>query len=96
MQIALALLIAAVVGIGVHFALPHRQNRGVMVAPAIAAAVGTIVWAALTWAGVGIDNPWIWLAAIVVPLVIAVPVVLALSRTRVRGDQRERERLGLV
>ncbi|MFG6476341.1 hypothetical protein ACFXP7_08100 [Microbacterium sp. P06] len=96
MQIALALLTAAVVGIGVHFALPHRQNRGVMVAPAIAAAVGTIVWAALTWAGVGIDNPWIWLAAIVVPLVIAVPAVLALSRARVRGDQRERERLGLV
>lgn len=96
MQIALALLIAVVIGIALHFALPHRQKRGVVVAPAIAAAAGVITWAALTWAGVGIDNPWIWLSAIIVPAVVTAPVVLALGAARVRGDDRERQRLGLV
>ncbi|RKT36572.1 hypothetical protein DEU34_1087 [Microbacterium sp. AG1240] len=96
MQIALALLIAVVIGVALHVALPHRQKRGVVVAPAIAAAAGVITWAALTWAGVGIDNPWIWLSAITVPAVVTAPLVLALGAARVRGDERERRSLGLV
>jgi hypothetical protein len=96
MQIVLALLIAAAIGAGVHFLLPHRSTRGVVLAPMIAAAVGGIVWTALTWAGLGIDNPWIWLAAVIAPIVVTVPAVLLISAARVRGDARERTRLGLV
>jgi hypothetical protein len=96
MQIVLALLIAAAIGAGVHFLLPHRSTRGVVLAPMIAAAVGGVVWTALTWAGLGIENPWIWLAAIVAPIVVTVPAVLLISAARVRGDARERARLGLV
>jgi hypothetical protein len=96
MQIGLALIIAAAIGAGVHFLLPSRSTRGVVLAPMTAAAVGGVVWAALTWAGLGIDNPWIWLASIVVPIVVTVPAVMLVSAARVRGDARERARLGLV
>jgi hypothetical protein len=47
----------------------------------------------LTWAGVGIDTPWPWLAAFIVPAVITYPVLLILARARVAHDARERARL---
>ena len=96
MEIALALVIAAALGIGVHFLLPHRRNRGAFVAPLIAAAVGAVAWTALTWADLGADNPWIWVTAVIAPIVVSAALTLGLSLSRVRGDHRERERLGLA
>lgn len=95
MQILLGILIAAVVGIAAHFALPQRPTRGVALAPLIAAASGAVAWTALTWAGLGPENPLIWLAALAVPALVTVPVVMTLSAARVRSDTAERERLRL-
>ncbi len=95
MQILLGILIAAVVGIAAHFALPQRPTRGVALVPLIAAASGAVAWTALTWAGLGPENPLIWLAALAVPALVTVPVVMALSAARVRSDAAERERLRL-
>ena len=96
MQILLGILIAAVVGVAVHFVLPGRENRGIVVAPVVAAAVGAVVWTTLTWFGVGIDNPWIWIAAVVAPAIVTVPVILALTAARRRADLAERTRLRLT
>jgi hypothetical protein len=96
MEIALALVIAAAIGIAVHFALPHRQSRGAVIAPMTAAAAGAVAWMALTWAGLGTDNPWIWLASVVVPAAVSAALVLIVGRARVRGDLHERARLGLL
>jgi len=96
MQILLGILIGAVVGLVVHFALPGRNGRGMVVAPIVGAAVAAVVWAGLTWLGFGIDAPWIWLAAIVIPAVVTVPVVLALAAARRRTEAAERARLHLV
>ena len=48
----------------------------------------------LTWAGVGMDTPWLWLAAFVVPIVGDLAGRWSiLARTRVAHDARERARL---
>ena len=47
----------------------------------------------LTWAGVGLDSPWLWLSAFVAPAVVTYPVLLLLTRARTGHDARERARL---
>ncbi|MEI3867061.1 hypothetical protein FBY40_2445 [Microbacterium sp. SLBN-154] len=96
MQILLAFIAGAAIGISIHFLLQGRDSRGVVLAPVIGAAASGIVWSALTWSGVGIDNPWIWLSALVAPAVVTAPVVALLARARVAADRRERERLGIA
>lgn len=50
----------------------------------------------LTWAGVGLDSPWLWLSAVVVPIVVTYPVVTILARVRIAHDARERARLKIA
>lgn len=95
MQILLAFIIGAVIGVGIHFQLHQRLTRGVVLAPMIGAVSAGLAWTILTWAGIGVDTPWPWLAALVVPIVVTYPAILLTSRVRVARDARERERLGI-
>lgn len=95
MQILIAFIVGAVVGIGIHFLLHQRLTRGVVLAPMIGAVSAGAAWVILTWLGVGIDTPWPWLAALVVPIVVTYPAIMILSRLRVAHDAREKARLGL-
>ncbi|WP_019179803.1 hypothetical protein [Microbacterium yannicii] len=95
MQILLAFILGAVIGIGIHFQLHQRLTRGVVVAPMIGAVSAGLAWTILTWAGVGIDTPWPWLAALIVPIAVTYPAVILLSRVRVAHDAREKARLGI-
>lgn len=95
MQILLAFILGAVIGIGIHFQLHQRLTRGVVVAPMIGAVSAGLAWTILTWAGVGIDTPWPWLAALIVPIAVTYPAVILLSRLRVAHDAREKARLGI-
>ena len=93
MQIILALIVGAVLGIAVHFLVAHRSTRGVVIGPVLGALAAGLVWTILTWAGVGIDSVWLWLSMFVAPVVVTYPVLVVLSRVRVAHDARERERL---
>ena len=93
MQILLAFIVGAVIGMALHYVAPERATRGVALAPILGAVVAGIAWTILTWAGVGIDTPWPWLAALVVPAVVVYPTLLVLGRMRVAADARERARL---
>lgn len=95
MQILLAFIIGAVIGVGIHFQLHQRLTRGVVLAPMIGAVSAGLAWAILTWVGIGVDTPWPWLAALIVPIVVTYPAILLTSRVRVARDVRERERLGI-
>lgn len=95
MQILLAFIAGAVIGIGVHFHIGARSTRGAALAPMIGTIAAGAAWAILTWAGIGIDTPWPWLAAVVVPLAVTYPAVIILSRVRTAHDASERERLGI-
>ena len=93
MQILIAFIIGAVIGLAVHFQLPQRSTRGVVLAPILGALSAGLAWMILTWLGVGIDTPWPWLAALIVPVVVTYPTLMLLTRSRVARDARERTRL---
>jgi hypothetical protein len=93
MEILLALIFGATVGGALHFLMAGRSARGVALAPVLGALVGGLTWLVFTWAGVGLDSPWIWVVSIVAPLVVVPPVLLILTRARATHDARERLRL---
>ena len=93
MQILLAFLIGGAIGAAIHFLVPGRPTRGVALAPIVGAAASGLAWMILTWAGLGLDNPWLWLSAFVAPIVVTYPVLVVLERTRTSHDARERARL---
>jgi len=92
-QILLAFLVGAVIGAAVHFAVGDRGTRGVALGPVLGAASAGLVWMILTWAGIGLDSPWLWLSAFVVPIVVTYPALVVLARTRTAHDARERAQL---
>ncbi len=95
MQILLAFLIGAAVGAAAHFLVRDRSTRGAALGPVIGALGAGAVWMILTWAGLGLDSPWLWLSALVVPIVVTYPVLAVLARSRTAHDARERARLKL-
>lgn len=95
MQILLGLIIGAVVGLGAHFALPHRDVRGVALAPLAGAAASGVTWTALTWAGLTVESPILWLAAIAAPVLTTIVLVPLVSRIRLQRDAADRTRLSI-
>ena len=93
MQILLAFIIGAAIGAAAHFLVRGRSTRGVALAPIVGALAAGLAWMLLTWTGVGLDGPWLWLSAFVAPIVVTYPVLLILARTRTAHDDRERARL---
>ena len=93
MQILLALIAGGVLGIAAHYLAPGSADRGVALGPVIGALVGGLVWLAFTWAGVGIDSPWIWVASFIAPFLVAYPALRVLASVRSSHDARERARL---
>ncbi|WP_243074586.1 hypothetical protein [Microbacterium sp. SS28] len=95
MQILIALIVGASIGLAVHVLARGRETRGAALAPIIGAFVAGLCWLILTWAGVGLDSFWLWASPFVVSW-IAWPVVALLARRRIASDARERARLRLV
>ena len=96
MQILLGFIAGAVVGIAVHYLVPGRDTRGVALAPIAGAVIAGIAWTALTWAGLTIENPVLWLSAVIVPAAIVTPAVVVLTRVRIRRDHREQVQRGIA
>ena len=95
MQILLALIVGASVGVAVHFLARGRATRGVAFAPMLGALLAGLAWMILTWAGFGLDSALLWLSPLVVPW-LAWPVVALLARSRDAHDEAERRRLRIT
>ncbi len=93
MQILLALIIGAALGYGMHLLVAGRETRGSALGPVVGAVVGGIVWLVLTWLGFGLDNPWLWVAAIAAPPLVVAPLLIVLRRIRLAHDEQTRRRL---
>jgi hypothetical protein len=93
MQIILALIVGAAIGIGIHFLVADRATRGVAVAPITGALAAGLAWSVMTWAGIGTDSLWLWLSMLVAPVIVVYPVLVLLSRARLARDAAERARL---
>lgn len=96
MQIVLALILGAAIGLAAEFLVRGREARGAAVAPVLGAVIGGVVWTILTWAGLAFDNPVIWVASIAAPAVVVPAVLVLATRTRARADAEERRRLRIA
>lgn len=96
MQILLGLIAGAVIGTAAHFSLDGRDTRGAALLPIIGTFSAGLAWMLLTWLGLGIDSPWLWLSALVVPAVVTFPVGILVTKLRRAHDERERERLKIA
>lgn len=96
MQILLALIFGAAYGSAMHFVQPGRSLRGAALGPMVGSLTGGATWLVLTWLGFGISSPWLWIAAVAVPLVVVPLVHIVLTRTRTAHDAAERQRLRIA
>jgi len=95
MYILLALIAACVLGVVVHYLIPHRDRRGVALVPAIATAVAAAAYALGQWAGLKESSVWLWLIALGGAVVISAAVGVILTRVRRHGDAVRRAELGV-
>ena len=95
MYILLALITACALGVLVHFLAPHRDRRGVALAPAIATAVAGAAYALGQWAGLKESSVGLWLLSLGGAVVLSVAATLVLTRLRVLRDAERRAALGI-
>jgi len=88
MELLFVTLISFCIGLGARYALPGRDTYGVVLLPAIAAAVSAIVWVGLTWLGWKFDGGWIWVVSLVAGAVVSLVLALTVPRQR-RGNDEE-------
>jgi uncharacterized membrane protein YeaQ/YmgE (transglycosylase-associated protein family) len=96
MDILLAFVFGAALGLIAHAVLPGRNLRGSAVAPVAGALVGGAVWLALTWAGLTNEDFLLWAASVLVPAAVVFAGTALLTRLRRAHDAREAERLGIA
>jgi hypothetical protein len=87
-QLIYAGVIGFFIGLAVHYLLPGRHSYGLLLLPAIAAAVTCAVWAGVIWIGFTLDGGWIWAASLGAALVVSLVVGLVLPRARRSSDER--------
>lgn len=92
MELLFAIVIGAALGLGARYALRGRRTHGVLVLPAIAAAVTAIVWVALVWAGLRFDGGWIWTISLVAGALAAIVAGVVIPRVRTSADAAFLER----
>jgi uncharacterized membrane protein YeaQ/YmgE (transglycosylase-associated protein family) len=88
MELLFIILGGAIIGLGARYFLPNRDRHGVILIPAIGAIAASVIWVALTWAGMKWDGGWIWAITLVATGVAAVVADLLLGRTRKERDQK--------
>lgn len=95
MYILLALVGACALGIGLHFLLPGRELRGVVVTPAIATAASGAIYTLMQWAGVAETDVWLWVASAGGGLLLALAATALITGIRRAADARTAQRLGI-
>ncbi|GLK18219.1 hypothetical protein [Herbiconiux flava] len=87
MELLFITLGGVILGLIARYALPNRDRHGVVVVPAIGAAVAAVVWVVLTWAGLPWDGGWIWAISLVVTAVAVVVADVLIGRRRKERDE---------
>ena len=93
MELLFITLGGIILGLLARYLLPNRDRHGVVLIPAIGAAVSAVVWVGLTWLGWAWDGGWIWVVSLVVTAVVVVAADILIGRTRKTHDA---ERLQLL
>jgi hypothetical protein len=91
MEIVYAVVVGAGVGLLLRYLLPARTTYGLLLLPALGAAVTAAVWAGMSWLGIDFETGWgwLWLASIGAAAVVSLLVALLVGGRRARSDARE-------
>jgi hypothetical protein len=91
MEIVYAVVVGAGAALLLRYLLPGRGTYGVVLLPALGAAVTAAVWAGMSWLGFDFDGNWgwLWLASVGGAIVVALVVGLIVGTRRQRSDARE-------
>ncbi|HEU4756921.1 MAG TPA: hypothetical protein VFS72_09690 [Agromyces sp.] len=93
MELLFVTLGGAILGLAARYALPRRHTHGVVLVPAVGAAVAAVAWVALTWLGLPWDGGWIWVISLVVAGAAAAGTALLIGPRRERQDAEAFARL---
>ena len=88
MELLFVVLGGAILGLGARYLLPRRHTHGAVLVPALGAAAASVLWVALTWAGLKWDGGWIWWITLVGTAAIVAVTDLVLGRVRTVSDER--------
>ena len=88
MELLFVTVIAAGIGLLVRTAVPGRNEYGLLLIPAVSAAVTAAVWVALVWLGLTFDGGWIWAISLVLGGAAALAFAVLLPRRREKHDER--------
>ena len=94
MELMFVILISAAIGLFLTYASREgRHTYGVLLLPAVSAAVTSVVWIALLWLGFTFDGTWIWVISLVVGPAVALVLALRLPKARTVADSAMLTRL---
>ena len=86
MELLWVIAIGAAIGAVARYVVRGREHYGIVLLPALTASVASVVWVALTWAGLAWDGGWIWVATMAATVAVAIAVPLLLARRRAAAD----------
>jgi L-cystine uptake protein TcyP (sodium:dicarboxylate symporter family) len=75
---------AAILGLVAPYIYARSEEYGALLPPAIALAVGSVLWGALTWLGFKYTEGYIWVIIMVVMPLVMVIVSSRLAHSRIR------------
>ncbi|WP_374007093.1 hypothetical protein [Leifsonia sp. LS-T14] len=88
MELLFVVLGGAIIGLAGRYFLPNRHTHGSVLIPAVGVVSASLLWVALTWAGLKWDGGWIWWITLLgTALVVAVADIL-IGRLRTAADDR--------
>lgn len=88
MELVYVTVIGAALGAIARYLLPGRRTYGILLLPAIGAAVTAAVWVVLLWIGFTFDGGWIWAVSLVAAVVASIVAALLIVRARENRDAR--------
>jgi uncharacterized membrane protein YeaQ/YmgE (transglycosylase-associated protein family) len=81
-----AAVIGALIGLGLRYLIPGRQQYGLLLLPVAGAAAVCVTWAVGAWAGLSHEAVWIWLIAFSVASIVCIAIARALPPRREQAD----------
>lgn len=88
MELLFVVLGGAIIGLAGRYFLPNRHTHGSALVPAIGVIAASVLWVALTWAGLKWNGGWIWWITLVGTALIVAVADLVVGRVRAANDDR--------
>ncbi len=86
---AVIVFYAALLGMVAPYIYARSEEYGSLLPPAIALAVGSVLWSVLTWLGLSYTDGYIWVIVMVVMPVVMVIVASRLAHARIRAREEK-------